>query len=133
MDKLDLGRKNLRKFGFTMGIASLIIALLIMFNHRHNPALFFLGSGIFFGLALVIPGILKPAYILWMKFAFILSWVNTRIILCVVFYLVLTPIAMLVRLFGKDLLDRRIEKEKKSYWRKKERRVFKREDYERQF
>lgn len=72
---------------------------------------------------------LKPIYDLWMKFAAVLAWVNTRIILIVMFYLVFTPVGLVMRLFGMEQLDRRLEKEKESYWVKKDKKT----NYERQF
>ncbi|WP_367892471.1 SxtJ family membrane protein [Marivirga harenae] len=49
---------------------------------------------------------------LWMKLAFLLGWVNTRILLSIIFYLFLTPIALVSRLFTKDPL--RLKKPKSS-------------------
>ena len=72
---------------------------------------------------------LKPVYDIWMKFAAVLAWVNTRIILIVMFYLVFTPIGLIMKLFGSDQLGLRMEKEKESYWIKKDGKV----NYERQF
>jgi hypothetical protein len=87
----------------------------------------------FFGAAVAIPTMLKPVYILWMRLALVLSWANTRLILLLMFYLIFTPIGLALRLIGKDLLGRRIEKGMASYWAKKEKAVFRKEDYERQF
>ena len=80
-----------------------------------------------------IPKLLKPAYSAWMKFASILAWINTRIILFLIFYLVFTPIGLLMRLFRAGLLDIRVEKDRQSYWKKKEKPAFNPSDYERQF
>ena len=49
-----------------------------------------------------------------------LGWINTRLILFIIFYLVFTPIGLVMRLFGVDLLDKKIDKNKNSYWRRKE-------------
>jgi hypothetical protein len=68
-----------------------------------------------------------------MKLAFVLSWFNTRLLLILIFYLVFTPLGLAAKLFGVDFLDRRVEKDKPSYWRKREAAVFKKENYERQF
>lgn len=72
---------------------------------------------------------LKPVYDLWMKFAAVLAWVNTRIILIVMFYLVFTPIGLIMRIFGMDVLGLKIERNKESYWLKKDKKT----SYERQF
>jgi uncharacterized protein involved in cysteine biosynthesis len=72
---------------------------------------------------------IKPAYDLWMKFAAVLAWINTRLILIAMFYLVFTPIGLIMRLFGSDQLGLRIEKDKRSYWVKNDKMI----NYERQF
>jgi hypothetical protein len=71
-------------------------------------------------------------YIFWMRLAFILGWINTRIILFIIFYLIFTPIGIVLRIFGIDLLDRKIERDKESYWKKIEKKDM-HSDYQRQF
>ena len=56
----------------------------------------------------------------WMKLAEGMSWVMTRVILAAFFYLVLTPVGLCMRLFGKDLLDRKFHDGRASYWRDRE-------------
>jgi len=73
--------------------------------------------------------LLKPLYDLWMKFAAVLAWINTRLILILMFYLVFTPIGLIMRLFGSAQLGLRIEKDKRSYWVKNDKRI----NYERQY
>lgn len=133
MEKLNLRPNNLRKFGVTMGIAFLVITMLISLKTKHFILSTSIISATFFVLAFSLRNLLKPIYILWMNLAFILSWVNTRLILCIMFYLIFTPIGLIMRLFRIDLLERRIEKGKKSYWKEKEKGGFSPLDYERQF
>lgn len=133
MEKLNFSKENLRKFGITMGIVFLLITLIIFIRHRYNILPTLIISLIFFVVGLISPVLLKPIYVIWMKLAFILSWINTRLILWIIFYLIFTPIGIVLRAFGVDLLDRRIEKDKGSYWKKKEKKVFSPLNYERQF
>lgn len=133
MARLNLDRKSLRKFGITMGIAFLAMTVIILARHRHSMMPTAAISVVFFLSALILPSLLKPVYIIWMRFAFCLSWFNTRLILTVLFYLVFMPISLVLKIFAKDLLDRKIEKEKNSYWHKKEKSEFNRLNYERQF
>jgi len=116
-----------------MGLAFLAITLLILARHRHNPLPALLISVMFFLSVFLFSGLLKSIYTLWMKLAFILGWINTRLILLVIFYLVVTPMGLVTKLFGIDLLDLRIDKRKVSYWRDKEKKLFNPTDYERQF
>lgn len=132
MEKLNLDNKSLRKFGITMGIVFLAITIFIFGRHKHALPTSII-SAVFFILALIMPVLLKPVYIFWMRLAYILAWINTRLILFILFYIVFTLIGMVMRLFGVDLLNRKIEKNKESYWIPKEKKQFNPFDYERQF
>ncbi|MBM3251213.1 MAG: sxtJ [Candidatus Omnitrophica bacterium] len=133
MQNLNLDKNNLKKFGITMGLVFLVITLFILIRHRHGVLIISLISAVFFTLAFVAPLLLKSLYIFWMKFAFILSWINTRLILVIIFYLIFVPIGIGMKLFGIDLLDRKIEKSKESYWKKREKKAFSPVDYEKLF
>jgi len=133
MEKLNFGKNNLRKFGITMGIVFLVIASFIFIKrHQIVVSISVISLG-FFILALLIPARLKPIYCLWMRFAAVLSWINTRLILVILFYFVFTPMGLAMRVFGMDALDRKIDRSKDSYWKKKEKKDFNPLDYERQF
>ncbi len=73
----------------------------------------------------------RTLYGIWMKFAHALGWVNTRIILTIVYFLAITPVALFFRIAGKDPMQRSFE-DVGSYWMKRE-RMPEREDYRRQF
>lgn len=75
---------------------------------------------------------LKKLYEAWMKFAHLLGWVNTRIILTIVYFLIITPLALVFKAIGKDPMSREFEKID-SYWTKREPRAFDRDSYRRQF
>lgn len=75
---------------------------------------------------------LKTLYSYWMKFAHALGWVNTRIILSIVYFLIFTPLSIIFRLIGKDPMERRF-KAAGSYWTKREATEFRQEDYKKQF
>jgi len=133
MDNINLDKKSLRKFGITMGAFFLVIASVIFIRHKHSPLPVSIISATFFLLAAMAPSLLKPVYIGWMKLAFLLSWINTRLILFIIFYLLFTPMAIAIRLFRVDLLDRKIDRLKESYWKKREKIPFSPLNYERQF
>lgn len=132
MERLNYDESTLRKFGITMAIAFMIITF-ILSRHKHSILPTSIISLTFFIIALFLPLLLKPIYIFWMRFAFVLGWINTRLISSIIFYLIFTAIGMVIKLFGFDLLDRNIDKNKKSYWHKKETKIFNPLDYERQF
>jgi len=133
MEKLSLDRNSLKKFAILMGVAFLILTGILFLKHKDSYFILGIVSAIFFAFAFIRPELLKPLYVAWMKFAFVLGWINTRIILIIVFYLVITPVGLLLKLFGKDILDIKIDKTKESYWTVKEKKQFSSQDYERQF
>jgi hypothetical protein len=116
-----------------MGIVFLIITALFILRHKHAavPAAFI--AGVLLVSAYALPTALKPLYAVWMKAAFILGWINTRVILMLLFYLVFTPIGLVTRLMRLDLLERKLDKDKASYWKTKEKRAFNLSQYEKQF
>ncbi len=133
MEKLNLNKDNLKKFGITMSIAFLVLTLLIFIRHKHGIWPTSIISGLFLAIGLIAPAYLKPVYIFWMRFAYLLGWVNTRLILTVIFYLVFTPVGIFMRLLGKDPLDRALDKKTASYWKEKEKKEFSPLNYTRQF
>jgi hypothetical protein len=80
-----------------------------------------------------IAAILKSLYNFWMKIALVLSWVNTRVLLFLIFYLILTPTGLILKLLRKDLLEQGIDKAEKSYWKIKDKNEFGVAYYEKQF
>ncbi|MBT4936735.1 hypothetical protein HON22_02355 [Candidatus Peregrinibacteria bacterium] len=56
----------------------------------------------------------------WLKFAHTLGFINTKILLTLVFFLVITPIGLIMRLFGKDFLRKKMNKKIHSYWIQRE-------------
>lgn len=130
MENTGLNRNKLEKFGVTMGIVFLVIAIFVLIRHKHNGLPVAIIAVGFLATSRFAPILLKPAYLVWMRFAAMLSWINTRLILTVIFYLLFTPIGLIIRLFRMDLLDRKIDKQKVSYWKSRGRDV---PDYERQF
>jgi hypothetical protein len=65
--------------------------------------------------SLLHPGSLGIVHTLWMKFAKIAQWVNTHIIMLFLFYVMIFPIGMMLRLFGKDSMHRKFDQKAKSY------------------
>jgi len=127
------GKGDLRKFGITMGIVLVLLGGLIWWRGKDYYSYLFILSAVFFPLGLVIPLLLKPVHKIWMTLAILMSWFMTRVILSVLFYLGLTPIGFLAKLFGKDFLGLKFSKNTThSYWIPKE-KVKDRNNYEKQF
>ena len=104
-----------RKFGLTVGGAFLAIGLLLAWRHREVARNVMLGLGAALSLAgLLVPTMLGPVERAWMGLAHLLSKVTTPIFMGVVYFVVLTPIAAALALFGKTPL--KMKKSADGYW-----------------
>ena len=74
---------------------------------------------------------LKISYKIWLKIGEILGWFWTRIILTFIYFLVIGPISLLMKLFNKDPLKFKFDKN--SYWLPRSQKEMKEEDYYHQF
>ena len=133
LKELDLSNANLKKFGRTMAFCLLVIWLVLLLRHKPLFIPLWAIGLIFFILAQARAILLKPIYKIWMGLAFCLGWVNTRIILMLVYYLVVTPIGLMMRLLRKDILSLRLDKAARTYWLRRETRSSVKESYERIF
>ena len=79
-----------------------------------------------------MPVILKPLFFVWMVFAAILGWVMTRIILSLLFYFIVSPIGIILKLFNKDFLNLNNQRND-SYWNYRDSKIGQNQDYEKQF
>jgi Saxitoxin biosynthesis operon protein SxtJ len=108
--------EQLRSFGFTVGGIFALIALWPMIVRAEDPRWWVVGLAVFILLpAVVFPNSLAWVYQGWTAVGHALGWINTRIILGIVFYLVVTPIGLLRRWLGKDPMGRRLRPDLESY------------------
>ncbi len=110
--------QDLRNFGLTFGAVAGVFGLLLLWRGRVSGAWGFLAaSGVFVFVAVLLPGLLRPFYGPWMRFAEILGYINTRILLGLFFVVGMTPTGLIMRLLGKDPLSRTFKDGKDgSYW-----------------
>jgi MFS family permease len=108
--------QELRKFGFIMAVAFLLITAFLMWRGRHF-GWYTLGASLFFTLtALIVPWALEPIEKGWMWFGEKMSVVMTFVLLSLLYFLVITPIGLALRLFGKDLLALKRRGDETTYW-----------------
>ncbi len=113
-------RKDLRNFGLVVGGALVILATALWWYDRPNSP-WFGGSGVaLILLGLVFPPILKPLQKVWMTFAVVMGWMMTRVILCLLFFLVFTPMGLISRLIGKEFLAKKWPRSDDSYWNRRQ-------------
>jgi len=131
--KIKSDKKALREFGLVMAAFFAIIGFIAMFRGRaHYPYL--LSAAVFFGLAgALLPRLLLPLQKTWMVFSIVIGFFMSRFIMTILFYGVITPIGLSMRMFGKDVLNQKIDKDKTSYWHIAPKVVKAKESYENQF
>ena len=127
--------KQIRQFGLLVGIVLVAVGCWQLYRQIYPIVRIVLWSigGFLFVSGLLWPQILKPLYVLWMLLAHMLSWVNTRIILGIIFYLIFTPIALVMRIAHRDSLQRKMNKNANSYWTQRTVPENIKEHFERQF
>ena len=125
--------KAIRDFGILIGFILLIIAGILFYKETESYELIILLGIAFIGLGLGMPIILKPFYSIWMYFAVVLGWFMTRLILGLLFYIIVSPIGLISRLFGKRFLELKNSSLNSSYWNYKNNQRTSHQDFEKQF
>lgn len=114
-----LSPRDLRRFAFTIAIPLTLLAVLSAWRgHTFPPAVLGGAAVALAGLGLASPEILRPVHRFWMGMAEALGWFNTRLLLSLVYFLMMTPIGIVMRLLGRDPLNRRLN-DRASYWVKR--------------
>lgn len=107
-----------RSFGYLFSAIIIILgAYLEHKSHSHSvaAALFLLG-GILLAISLLKPALLSPLNRAWFVFGMLLGKIVSPIVLGAIFFLMITPIALLMRINGRDALGLRRKKEVATYW-----------------
>jgi len=108
-------KKQLRSFGLILAGGFSVIGLAPLIR-GHNIRMWALAVALVFGvLGLILPQILKPVYRVWMAFGEVLAWINTRIVLTILYYALIVPIGMILRLNGKDPMRLKFDREATTY------------------
>lgn len=113
----EISIKDLRRFGWLFaGFVAGLFGLLIPWGFDRPIPFWPLGLGaVVFLLATLLPITLKPLHYVWMAFGSVAGWINTRIILWLIYYLVLVPTGLLMRVFGNDPMKRKLDPNVDSY------------------
>ena len=132
--RLDQSTSALRKFSLVMAAFLFLLAGGSFFIGDHpKRSLWFSVIGLLIlAIGLLAPKSLRLFHTLWMALALSIGYFMSRLLLTIVFFLVLTPTGLLLRLLRKDLLDERITGQK-SYWKRRETNRDGLEHIERQF
>ena len=112
-----------RSFGLLFFIVFIILALWPLTKKGEVNLYLISISSIFLVLGLLNSKILSPLNNTWVKLGEILGRIIAPIIMAIVYFIILTPISLLVRSFGKDLIGIKFSNDIKSYWVKRKKRL----------
>ena len=119
-----------RAFGRTLTLGFLVITpllWLLVWWKRGHPEMWplFVGGGCAGAGAIcwAWPRVAQPIYVFWYAVGGVIGFCLTQVLLVLVFYLVVTPIGLVLRLLGKDPLERRWDKDATTYWKDAEKPV----------
>jgi hypothetical protein len=116
MEQSKVDNRTLRQFGLLVGGIFLLMGLWPFVWRQEAIRMWAVVPGVIMGLAgLIVPGVLKHVYQGWMWLGHILGWVNTRIILGVLFYGIITPMGLVMKLSGRDPMRRGFEPDAQTY------------------
>ena len=105
-----------RSFGIVFFFVFLIVSLWPLINENPVRVWFSYIAIIFLILGLMNSNLLTPLNVLWFKFGKLLGSIVAPIIMGIVFFIVITPTGFIMRIFGKDLLNKKYNNKSKSYW-----------------
>lgn len=115
MNNLDQNKTSNRNFGITFFIFFLILSLYPLIQDKNINYVFLFISIIFLFLSFLKPKVLKPLNKIWFKFGIFLGKFVSPIVMSLIFFLVITPTGLIMKVIGKNLLNLKNEN-KKTYW-----------------
>jgi hypothetical protein len=127
------GTKELRQFGVTIAAALCLIGGWLWWKESRWDGYLFVAAAAVLLPTLLFPNLLKPFHRFWMVLGLCMGLVVSSVLMIVLFYLVVTPIGLLMRLRGMDPLKRSFDREAESYWIPRDAGTADKKNYERQF
>ena len=133
MKKKEDYKSRLRKFGLGLGVILAIIAGLLCWRDRSAWPWLAAASGLSLLTALAFPRALTPLERLFFKVGRFMAKINTAVILTLVYFIIIAPVSVFLKLIGRDILDSEVEPARESYWEIREDPPFEKDNYDRQY
>ena len=112
----EINKSSNRSFGIVFFIVFLLIGIYPLLNQEDTRLWALIISLIFLTLGIIDSKILTPLNKIWFKFGIFLGRIISPLIMGLIFFLVVTPIGIFMRILGKDLINLKFKKNVKSYW-----------------
>ena len=116
LNKSKIKISSNRNFGLVFFFVFLIVSLWPLINEGSPRYWSIVIAVIFLILGLLNSKLLTPLNMLWFKFGLFLGSIISPIVMGIIFFLVIAPTGLVMKLMGKDLLDKKYDNKKKSYW-----------------
>ena len=133
VNKNEIDLKELRKFSFTFCGALSILGGFVLWRKGEIGLLFWCIGIVILLVGLTKPRLLGPIHKGWMGVSFLMGFLMTHVILALMYYLVLTPMGLVMKTLRRDSLRLKHNQNAKSYWVRRPRKEFVRERYEKMF
>ena len=108
-----------KSFGILFFVVFLGLGLWPLTNDNNPNIYLIIISIIFLILGLLNSKLLSPLNLFWIKIGELLGKIIAPIVMAIIYFFILTPISLIVRFFGKDLLSLKFSKQIKTYWIKR--------------
>ena len=118
--KVEPKTKDLRDFSLIWSAIFFVVGLYPLVAGEEIRPIPLAISALFLIIAFTSPSILTGFYKVWLKFGDFMGGIISRVILSVLFFGMFTPISFVLKLAGKDLLKKKLDKDGSSYWIKRE-------------
>ena len=128
MKQKEIKTSSNKSFGLVFFVIFILIALWPLFKDGNIRIWSIIVSIVFLILGLLNSKILTPLNKLWMRLGIWLGLIISPIVMAIIYFGVITPIGLILKLFGKDVLNLKIDKNKKTYWTLKKKILSKMKD-----
>lgn len=105
-----------RSFGVVFTIVFILIGLWPLTGSNDPRWWLLIAAALLLAISFIYPSLLAPGNRLWTRFGLLLHKISNPIIMGLVFFLTVTPTAIIMRLLGKDPMRRKLDRDAKSYW-----------------
>jgi hypothetical protein len=116
----DPSSRDLNVLALIFLVIPVVIGAYQLFLKGSRSGYVWMGAGLVLCLCRLIPPLFRVIYRLWLNFSVILGFFVSRVLLTIIFFIVIMPTGLIMRLSGKDPMDRKLDPAASTYWQKKE-------------
>ena len=123
MNTDEIKKGSNKSFGIVFSIVFLIIAIWPLKNGNDIRIWSIIIAILFLSLGLINSRFLTPLNNIWLKFGELIGKIVSPIVMGIIYFLVITPIGLFMRIIGKDLIGLKLSKQKETYWIKRQKNI----------